>query len=117
MSELQKIFFGITEGLLVGFIIYIIPLEDEVKTLIWMCAIGLAALAYSSSLIVSVTRYFKKTLKELNQVKTTNNNWSDIDHLRWSYNRMKHTHKENPNYDYMIRLKSIIDKLEKENKL
>lgn len=33
----------------------------------------------------------------------------DIKHLTWIYERLIHVHKENPNYDYMIRLKQIVD--------
>jgi hypothetical protein len=59
------------------------------------------------SAIIYDKGWFKKT------IKTTDNDWSDVNHLRWTYNRLKHIHKENENYDYMIRLKKIIDKLEK----
>ena len=34
----------------------------------------------------------------------------DIKHLTWIYERLVHVHNENPNSDYMIRLKQIVDK-------
>lgn len=33
----------------------------------------------------------------------------DIKHLTWIYERLVHVHNENPNTDYMIRLKQILD--------
>ena len=35
----------------------------------------------------------------------------DILHLEWLYNRMKSVHKENENYDYMLKFKEIIKSL------
>jgi hypothetical protein len=35
---------------------------------------------------------------------------SDINHLKWIYERLIHVHKENPNYDYMLKFKEIINK-------
>lgn len=35
---------------------------------------------------------------------------NNIKHLDWIYNRLINVHKENHNTDYMIRLKSIINK-------
>lgn len=34
----------------------------------------------------------------------------EIKHINWMYNRLTSVHKENPNVDYMIRFKEIIDK-------
>jgi hypothetical protein len=34
---------------------------------------------------------------------------SDIDHLKWIYERLIYVHKENPYYDYMLKFKEIID--------
>lgn len=34
---------------------------------------------------------------------------SNHDHLTWIYNRLINVHGENANYDYMLRLKEIID--------
>jgi len=34
----------------------------------------------------------------------------EIKHINWMYNRLTSVHKENPNTDYMIRFKEIIDK-------
>lgn len=35
----------------------------------------------------------------------------DIDHLQWIHERLVHVHKENVHYDYMIRLRQIINEL------
>lgn len=35
-------------------------------------------------------------------------------HLKFIYERMKHVHNENENYDYMLKLKSIVDFIESE---
>ena len=37
--------------------------------------------------------------------------YSNENHLEWIYNRMIEVHKENPNYDYMIAFKKIIQSL------
>jgi hypothetical protein len=37
----------------------------------------------------------------------------DFNHLEWVYNRLISVHNENPNYDYMIRLKNIIKEFKK----
>jgi len=34
----------------------------------------------------------------------------DKEHLQWLYNRLVNIHGENPNYDYMLKFKEIIDK-------
>lgn len=34
----------------------------------------------------------------------------ELEHLEWLYNRLIQVHNENPNYDYMLRYKEIIDK-------
>ena len=36
---------------------------------------------------------------------------TDKEHLQWIYLRMTNKHAENPNVDYMIRFKKIIDDL------
>tara|TARA_B110000211_G_C13839996_1_gene447446 strand:+ start:356 stop:649 length:294 start_codon:yes stop_codon:yes gene_type:complete len=33
----------------------------------------------------------------------------EIKHINWMYNRLTSVHKENPNLDYMIKFKEIID--------
>ena len=33
----------------------------------------------------------------------------EIKHINWMYNRLTCVHKENPNLDYMIKFKEIID--------
>ena len=35
----------------------------------------------------------------------------DKKHLKWVYNRLIEVHKENPNSDYMIKFKKIIENL------
>lgn len=35
----------------------------------------------------------------------------DVKHLEWLYNRMLNVYNENPQYDYMIRFKAILDKI------
>lgn len=37
--------------------------------------------------------------------------WTDKEILRWFYGRLTYVHNENPHYDYMIKLKSIIEKM------
>ncbi len=34
---------------------------------------------------------------------------TDKEHLQWIFDRLVNVHKENPNYDYMNRLKKIIE--------
>ena len=34
-------------------------------------------------------------------------------HLQWIYDRMVEIHKENPNYDYMLRFRDILKSLRK----
>ena len=34
----------------------------------------------------------------------------DLKHLEWIYGRLVDVHNENPNYDYILKLKSIIEK-------
>ena len=34
---------------------------------------------------------------------------TDIEHLTWIYERLLFIHKENPNFDYMLRLKKIVE--------
>jgi hypothetical protein len=33
----------------------------------------------------------------------------ELNHIEWIYNRMVFKHNENPNYDYMIKFKSLIE--------
>ena len=35
----------------------------------------------------------------------------DKKHLKWIYERLIEVHKENPNYDYMLKFKKIINNL------
>jgi hypothetical protein len=39
---------------------------------------------------------------------------TNSEHLSWLFDRLVEVHNENPNYDYMIRLRKIIDEVEKE---
>jgi hypothetical protein len=34
----------------------------------------------------------------------------EVKHINWMYNRLISVHNENPNYDYMLKFKEIIDK-------
>jgi hypothetical protein len=34
---------------------------------------------------------------------------SDLNHLKWIYDRLIHIHGEDPYYDYMLKFKEIID--------
>jgi hypothetical protein len=35
-------------------------------------------------------------------------NEEDFNHLEWIYNRLISVHNESPNYDYMLKFKSLI---------
>jgi hypothetical protein len=37
----------------------------------------------------------------------------DLKHLEWIYDRIVNVHNENPNYDYMLKFKSIIEQFKK----
>ena len=37
----------------------------------------------------------------------------DLKHLEWIYDRIVNFHNENPNYDYILKFKSIIEKFKK----
>ena len=37
----------------------------------------------------------------------------ELNHIEWIYNRMVFKHNENPNYDYMIKFKSLIEQFKK----
>jgi hypothetical protein len=37
----------------------------------------------------------------------------DLKHLEWIYGRLVDVHNENPNYDYILKFKSIIEKFKK----
>ena len=60
-------------------------------------------------------KYTKKWSNSLNQTFISDKEaWAkqeDKKHLEWIYNRMKYVHAENPNYDYMIKFREIIDKI------
>jgi hypothetical protein len=56
-----------------------------------------------------IENYFKEYA---NLVATKESN--DYNHLTWIYNRLIHVHGENPQYDYMLRLEEIINKLSKQ---
>jgi hypothetical protein len=40
-------------------------------------------------------------------------NKEDTKHIEWIYNRLLYVYKENENYDYMIKLKNIIEQFKK----
>ena len=100
MNKTQKVFFGITIGLLLGLILILIPIHIMSKYYICLGLIIIVSFIYDGAIT------FKKPINKLKY------NWDDITHLKWVYNRMKHVHNENSNCDYMIRLKNIIEKLE-----
>jgi len=39
---------------------------------------------------------------------------TNSEHLNWLFDRLVEVHNENPNYDYMIRFRKIIDEVENE---
>ena len=41
----------------------------------------------------------------------------EINHLEWIFERLVHVHGENPNYDYMVRFRQIIESPDKLNPL
>lgn len=51
--------------------------------------------------------------REINKqpFKEYTNPKEDKKHLEWIYNRLIEIHNENPNYDYMIEFKKIINNL------
>jgi len=40
-------------------------------------------------------------------------NTNNQNHIRWIYERMKNKHSENPDIDYMLKLKEICDWIDK----
>ena len=40
---------------------------------------------------------------------------SDAQFLQWIYDRLQHIHKENPSYDYMIKLRTLIERLDEDD--
>ena len=39
---------------------------------------------------------------------------TNSEHLNWLFDRLVEVHNENPNYDYMVRFRKIIDEVENE---
>lgn len=35
---------------------------------------------------------------------------NELEHLKWVYERMQYVHKENPQYDYMLKFRHILNK-------
>lgn len=139
MTKIQEIFFGVLIGLLVGLIFFITLFYVE----LWQYK-GLLYILYVIMIAISIFIYngditFRKVVKS-----TTNDDWTDEQHIRWIFNRLRHVHKdeeidklpirfeevkisdlqwaydrlievhgENKCYDYMLRLKKIINKYEK----
>jgi hypothetical protein len=134
MTKTQQIFFGILIGLVTGFVIggcAASPIAEGMPSVLLL-------VLYWILLLVSIFVYtgqitFRKP------IITTANSWSDEDHIKWIFNRLKHVHNEkftltvdykdlsvadlrwafdtlkekyneNVHYDYMIRLSDIISK-------
>jgi hypothetical protein len=135
MTKIQQIFFGILIGLVTGFVIGGVaasPIAEGIPSVLLM-------VLYFILIMVSIAVYtgeitFKRSIKT-----TTNDGWSEEDHIKWIFNRLKHIHNEkftltvdykdlsiadlqwafdslkdkyneNIHYDYMIRLSDIINK-------
>lgn len=92
----QILLFGILCGIFVSEIIYFINIDGGIGHLIIM---GITA--------IIMFLFFSFRAKKLMTFERT-----DIKHLRWIYNRLRYIHNEDERYDYMIRLKCIIDKIE-----
>lgn len=60
--------------------------------------------------------WFKKTYESGNDPKPIDTGldslmqYKNYDHLRWIYSRLVNLYGENPNMDYMVKLKDIIDR-------
>jgi hypothetical protein len=58
---------------------------------------------------------WKKLLNQRKgEEKRNPNKMTNSQHLNWLFDRLVEVHNENPNYDYMIRFRKIIDEVEKE---
>jgi hypothetical protein len=60
--------------------------------------------------------YVEPIKEEPKKVTFASPNWSVAKHLAWIKNRLVHVHKENPNYDYIIKLQEIIEYMEENEK-
>lgn len=65
--------------------------------------------------VVGTSDWIKEKGSEfINDINKTNIiDTDDVKHLDWIYNRMLSVYNENPNYDYLRKLKQIINKLNK----
>jgi len=133
MSKIQKIFFGIHIGLVAGFIIGGVaasPIAEGMPSIL-LIVLFFAMIMFSIGVYTGDITFRKKI------ITTTKGEWTDEQHIRWIFNRLKHVHNndfewayekimvvdlqwaydrmcdvhgENVNYDYMIRLNKIINK-------
>jgi hypothetical protein len=64
-----------------------------------------------SNTIKFLVQEYKEVLLKAIKIEKQQQDYShdDIKHLEWMYNRMIEIHGENKNYDYMIKLKKIIE--------
>jgi hypothetical protein len=64
-----------------------------------------------SNTIKFLVHEYKEVLLKAIKIEKQQQDYSDDDvkHLEWMYNRMIEIHGENTNYDYMIKLKNIIE--------
>ena len=64
-----------------------------------------------SNTIKFLVQEYKEVLLKAIKIEKQQQVYSDDDvkHLEWMYNRMIEIHGENTNYDYMIKLKNIIE--------
>ena len=100
MTRIQNIFFGILIGLTVGLVFAGIFKQLEG----WDATISViiyAGIFFSSVGVYNGYITFSK------EIKTTDNDWNDKDHIRWIFNRMKHIHKDEEVNDFLISFDKI----------
>jgi hypothetical protein len=56
----------------------------------------------------AIIKWCKETSKLQQEQDKNMYNEEDFNHLEWIYNRLISVHNENPNYDYMLKFKSLI---------
>jgi len=134
MSNIRKIFLWILLG---SFLVIIFFIAFLGVTKVMTTFSPISYFIYVGLMVLYILLFDgQKSLKKT--IKTTNNDWTDEKHIEWIFNRMKHVHKdkevinltlpideinlewayvrlinlhkENKHYDYMIRLRKIIDK-------
>lgn len=99
MTNLQNVFFGAALAFLATLIIFLLPIDEIIKFYILMGLVLVCLALYDKG------RLFKRGDNYIPPIPKE----EEITHLRWVYDRLKHVHNENDNYDYMLRLKQIID--------